>query len=287
MINYGDWQNMPDYREGWVDKHKNAFGDLLRAADPMTYVPGISSVANPIHDMGDAAVTGINTTLSPVIKATNKVLKTVTPGVQYMEDNIPAMGNVNRFIENKPFDAAALAAATFFSGGAAGEALGPSATAAPAVSGGTGAMGGLNSFGAAATNAITPALSGTAAGTGAGAGAGMGGSVGGTLTSISAPSTLGTAGTAAATNAITPALSTLGASTPSFMANAANVLNKGREFKSYFDNMNTMAGPDTNRIRSNNQANAFAQQIINSNSVPTTNTGRIADKIMMKRIGGR
>lgn len=290
MINYGDWQNMPDYRQGWVDKHKNAFGDLLRAADPMTYVPGISSVANPIHDMGDAAVTGINTALSPVISSTNKVLKTITPGVQYMEDNIPMMGNINRFIENKPFDAAALAAATFFSGGAAAGGM----SGAPAASGGAGAMGGMASSGAAGSAAITPSfMSGAAAGGGMGAGAA--GSTTGALVGANAITpalasgtyggmagtaglgTLGTAGTASGMGAMTPSF--MGGA--GFMDKARSFMGKANEADKYRRNFSNYGMPDNKD--DNRQANALAQKILDSNSVPTTNIKRMADRISMNR----
>jgi hypothetical protein len=305
MMNFGDWQNMPDYREGWRDKNKNAFGSMLRAADPMTYVPGLGAPANLAHDIGGEFVTGANRVLSPIVKGTNQVLEATTPGVKQMHEAVPALGNVNRFIEDKPFDAAALMAATFFSGGAAANAIGSGAAAAPAASGAAGAMGGMASAGTTGTSAITPALSGTAAGTGAGVGTGAAGSTTGALIPASAISpamasgayggisgasglgTLGTAGTAAATSALTPSFMTMGAAAPSFMDTASNAISKGREFKSYHSNMNNFAGQDTDRLRSNNQANALSQKILDSNSVPTTNIKRIADRISMNRWGQR
>jgi hypothetical protein len=303
MMNFGDWQSMPDYRDGWKDKNKNAFGGMLRAMDPMTYVPGVNVLANSAHDIGGEFVSGANRALSPLVKGTNQVLEATTPGVKQMHEAVPALGNVNRFIEDKPFDAAALAAATFFSGGAAAKAMGAGAAAAPAASGGAGAMGGLSSAGAAGTSAITPSFASGAVGAGAGAGAagsttgslvgagaitpGLASGTYGGIAGAAGTGTLGTAGTAASGSALTPSFMAMGASAPSFMDTAGHTISKGREFKSYHDNINRFSGPDTDKARANNQANSFAQKILDSNSVPTTATGRIANKIIMKRPGGR
>lgn len=297
-MNFGDWQSMPDYREGWVDKKKNAFGSLLRAADPMTYVPGVNVTANAAHDIGGEFVTGANRVLSPIVKGTNQVLEATTPGVKKMHEAVPMLGNINRFAEDKPFDAAALAAATFFTGGAAAKGIG-AMSAAPAASGGAGAMGGLSSAGAAGSAAITPSfMSGAAAGGGMGAGAAgstTGALVGassitpalasgtyGGMAGASGLGTLGTAGTAAATSALTPGFATMGAGYGA-MDTAKSFMNKASEANSYRKNFSQFSGPDTDKIRANTQANAFAQKILDSNSVPTTNIKRIADKISMKR----
>lgn len=299
MINYGDWQNMPDYREGWVDKHKNAFGDLLRAMDPMTYIPGVNVVANAVHDVGDEFVTGANRVLSPIVKGTNQVLEATTPGVKQLHEAVPMLGNINRFIEDKPFDAAALAAATFFSGGAAANAMG--AAAAPAASGGAGAMGGMASAGAAGSAAITPSfMSGAAAG--GGIGAGVAGSTTGALVGANAITpalasgtyggiagasglgTLGTAGTAAGMSALTPAFASMGGAVSyGAMDTAKSFMNKAMEANRYRKNFSQFSGPDTDKLNADRQANAFAQKILESNSVPTINIKRIADKISMNR----
>jgi hypothetical protein len=305
MINFGDWQNMPDYREGWRDKNKNAFGSMLRAADPMTYVPGLGAPANMAHDIGGEFVTGANRVLSPIVKGTNQVLEATTPGVKQLHEAVPMLGNINRFVEDKPFDAAALMAATFFTGGAAANALGSAAAAAPAASGGAGAMGGMASAGTTGTAAITPALSVTAAGTGAGAGAGAAGSTTGALIPASAISpamasgayggisgaagtgTLGTAGTAAATSALTPSFMTMGGAGYGAIEKARSFMGKAQDAQRYQKSFSNVVEPDTDKLNANRQANGLAQKILDSNSVPTTNIKRIADRISMNRWGQR
>jgi hypothetical protein len=268
----------------------------------MTYVPGLNAVANPVHDMGDAAVTGINTALSPIVTGVNSALKTVTPGVQYLEDNT-ALGGINNFVENKPADALALAAATFFSAGAAGEAMGAGAAATPAAADGAGATaaGGLNSFGAAGSSAITPALESGAVSGGAGAGAagsttgslaGAGsitpafgsGSVGG-ITGTAGTGTLGTAGTAAGGGMITPAFESLGGA-PSFLSRLKPLIDNAKTANSYRSNFNNFSVPNTDRINANDQADRLTRSILDSGETPST-TGRIANQIVMNRFGVR
>ncbi|MGZ4995763.1 MAG: hypothetical protein ACXV79_16555 [Methylobacter sp.] len=304
-INFGNWQDLDKLQAqaAYQNPHQNAFGGMLRALDPMTYVPGVNAVANPIHDAGDAAVTGINTALSPVVGGAQKLTETITPGLKQF-NQATGMDNVDNFVKNKPFDAAALAAATFFSGGAAAEAMTPAAAAAPAAAEGAsaGAAGGLSSFGAAGSAAITPAFeSGAVAGTGAGAGAA--GSTTGALIPASAitpamasgtyggiagaagTGTLGAAGTAAATSALTPSFATMGGAGYGAIEKARSFMGKAQDAQRYQKSFSNVAEPDTDKINANRQANALAQKILDSNSVPTTNIKRIADRISMNRWG--
>jgi len=304
MINYGDWRETEKLAgsNAWQNPHSNAFGGMLRALDPMTYVPGVGSVSNAVHDVGGEVVTGLNTALSPIVKGTNDVLKTVSPGVQYLEDHT-MMGGINRFVENKPADALALAAATFFSAGAASSAMGAGATAAaPAASGGAGAAGGMAGYGAAGSAALTPALSSGAV-AGSGMGAGVAGSTTGSLVGASAITpalssgayggiagasglgTLGTAGTAAATSALTPALTSLGTGA-SFMSKLKPMIDKAKTANSYKNSFSNQAMPDRDRINANAQADNLARAIVGSDSEPAVKN-RITNQIVMNRFGMR
>jgi hypothetical protein len=165
MINWGDWQQMPDYRQ-FIDqnKHKSVVGQLARTFDPMTYIPGVNQVANPIHDAGSAGITAANKALSPVVGAAQKFTEFTTPGLKQLQDAVPVTKDIDRFVRNKPLDAAAIAAATYFSGGAASGLLGGS---------GAGAGSSLGAAGGAAAGALQ---SGTFSGIGS-VGTGLLGSI--------------------------------------------------------------------------------------------------------------
>ncbi|MGZ5029069.1 MAG: hypothetical protein ACXWAT_00610 [Methylobacter sp.] len=290
MINFGSWQDLDKLRAqdpSQQNPHQNAFGSMLRALDPMTYVPGLNVVSNAAHDAGDAMVTGINTALSPVVGGAQQLTETITPGLKQF-NQATGMDGIDNFVKNKPFDAAALAAATFFSGGAAAEAMTPAAAAAPAAAegAGAGAAGGLSSFGAAGSSAITPAFeSGAVAGTGAGAGA-MG-STTGSLAGASGAGTLGTAGTSAATSALTPAFESgaMGGAQFGMVERAKPFIDQARNANQYRSNFSRMGMPDNSRANATNQANLLAQQILNSNQPQNTNIKRITDRIAMNHWG--
>jgi hypothetical protein len=275
-INYGDWQSMPDYRD-MSNKNASSIARLGRALDPMTYIPGIKEVVNPIHDVAEAGADGVNQVLSPVVGALQEVGSFITPGLKQTEKML-GLGGLNRFIRDKPLDAAAIAAATFFSAGAAtpaltgaatGGTLGAAGTAAGSsvLAGGTtaGAAGsGLGAAGsAAATSAITPAFSSGAIAAGS-----------------AAPTALGVSGTAAATSALTPALASLGTAGTAPTA-AGSLLNtfkgaydtlsnnpiyKGfKTAKSYKDNLSGFETPDFEQNRNFELSNQLAQRILNDN----------------------
>jgi hypothetical protein len=295
-INWGDYQQMPDYRAGWIDKNRNAFGGLLRTFDPMTYVPGLNAPANAAHDIGGNFVSGVNRILSPVVGAAQDFTQATTPGMKQVQQ-ATGMEGIDRFVRDKPFDAAALAAASFFTGGAAAEALGPSAAAAaPAASGGAGAMGGMSSASAAGSAAITPAFqSGAVAGSGLGAGAA--GSTTGSLVGASSitpalssgayggmagaagASTLGTAGTAAATGLLTPSMNTLGTGT-GLMGSLKPYTDGANTADRFRRNFNNVSQPNQDEARLRKQQNALAQRIIDDPQ-PKRNVKRISDQIMM------
>jgi hypothetical protein len=294
-INWGDYQQMPDYRAGWVDKNKNAFGGLLRAMDPMTYAPGIGVTANAAHDAGGEFVSGVNKALSPVVGAAQDFTQATTPGMKQVQQST-GMDGIDRFVRDKPFDAAALAAASFFTGGAAANAMGAGSAAAPAASGGAGAMGGMSSASAAGSAAITPAFqSGAVAGSGLGAGAA--GSTTGSLVGASSitpalssgayggmagaagAGTLGTAGTAAATGLLTPSMNTLGTGT-GFMGSLKPYTDGANTADRFRRNFNNVSQPNQDEARLRKQQNALAQRIIDDPQ-PKRNVKRISDQIMM------
>lgn len=273
-FDYSDWQKMPNPAEGYQNPHRAAFGGILRALDPMTYIPGIKEVANPVHDAGEQLVTGVNTVLSPVIGAAQKVTETITPGLKQFQDAVPITKDIDRFVRDKPFDAAALAAATFFSGGAA----------TPALTG-TASAGSLGAAGAgAATSAITPALASTgAATTGAGA-LGAAGTAAGQAaltpafasglgaTTAAAPGILGATGTAALNAAIPSTYGALSSSIPSasllntFKTNIKPLKAKLSRANDYYSNFKNFAQPDQNEIRRKQIEDQLMQNITGVNN---------------------
>lgn len=287
MINYGQWQTTPDYREGLGNTHQAAFGGILRALDPATYVPGLNTVANFAHDVGDSAVTQVNTALSPIVGGLQKYTELTTPGLKQLNKIVPWQQGADEFVRNKPFDAAALAAATYFSGGQASKLAGAAGAPAASTIGGTG---GLASAGAAGTEALTPAFAGGAsvangAGVGA-AGSTTGGLVGassitpaltyggaGGVAGASGLGTLGTAGTAAANSALTPSFASLGGG--GVLQSARPALNRLKQVNQYRSNFRAASGNQQQQ----QQDYSLGDQLLNDNNNVNNNVGRVANTI--------
>lgn len=142
MINWGDWSQMPDYRQFMSQKGKSPIAQLARTFDPMTHVPGVNQVANPIHDAATAGIESGNRLLSPVVKAAHGLTDVITPGLKQVREQVPMMQNIHRFAETNPVDTAAIIVGSIFSGGALGGAAGGGAGSA-----GTGAATGAGSAG--------------------------------------------------------------------------------------------------------------------------------------------
>lgn len=260
---------MPDYRAGMGNKNASGIARLGQMLDPMTYVPGINQTVNPIHEAGIQVADAGNRMLSPVVGAAQKFTEATTPGMRQFQNAVPITKDIDRFVRDKPVDAAAIAAATFFTAGAA----------TPALSG-AGTGGTLGAAGAgAATSAVTPAFS-SAAGTAAAAApsaltsaAGAGGAGLGTL---------GSAGTAAGLSALTPAFegASLAAGTGAAGTTGSNLLSSFKDFirplktaKSriggdYIDNLRSFAEPDREGERQYKLADQLAQRIMNDKTQP-------------------
>jgi len=296
LINWGDYQNMPDYREGWQDPHQSGVARIGRALDPTTYIPGLNQISNPIHTMAEGAADTSNAALSPVMKAADRFTEKTTPGLKQLRSSVPGMEGITNFVNNKPVDAAAIAAATFFSGGAAANALGGAGAAGGVGTSAAGAP--LGSAGtAAATNALTPAAF-TAAG-------GAGGSA------FAAPaSSLLSAGQAAGMSALTPAGYASGASalsapisgagllgttgtqaglaalTPSFMGQGASsgvleaikpYAQKAMQVKDQYSTLKNYGMPDQNKVMNDRMQRDLAERIKNDD--PNQSPHRAQDAI--------
>jgi hypothetical protein len=250
----------------------------------MTYIPGIREVANPIHDVATAGISLGNQVLSPIVKTVNKGLETITPGVKWLHENT-ALGGINEFIENKPLDALGIAAATYFSGGAASKALGGGAS--------TGIGAGSSAVG---SSAITPTFASGAGATAAGTTAGAGASAitpafassGLSIAPAAASGGLGAAGTAAANSLLTPAFASWGgASGAGLLSGVKGAYNKFNQVDKYRQNLDRFAKNEPNeRDRMNNQAGQLAERIIQQEQVPDIRS-KIANQIMFNRFGMR
>lgn len=298
QIDYADWQNMPDYRQGWQNKHKSGIASLGRTFDVTTYIPGANKVSDFMHEGTQRGMTAANTYISPVVKTVNQGLDVIDPTAKWLKDNT-VLGDVNRFVEEKPADALAIAAATYFTAGAASNALGGAgaagSAAAPAASGGAGAAGGMaGAAGGAASGtagisalgsaAITPAFesaAGSALTSSALSGAAATGYGG-----------LGAAGTAAGTSLLTPAFASTGAaaSEGGLLSSLKNTYGKVSKYKDYYDNVKTVADANrqpTDRQRYNAQAGAMAERILNNGQAQNDYRQRVANQLMINRFGAR
>jgi hypothetical protein len=143
MINWGDWRQMPDYRQFInQNKHSSPVAQIARALDPTTMIPGAQAIANPIHDAATAGIETGNKVLSPVVGAAQKFTEMTTPGLKQVQNAVPITKDIDRFVREKPIDAAGIAAATYFSGGAAGGMFGGAGGAGAGAGSSVGAMGG-------------------------------------------------------------------------------------------------------------------------------------------------
>jgi len=310
-IKYGDWQSMPDYREGWQDKNKSSVVGAIKALDLTTRVPGLKEISNKVHEGEDYIMTGANRVLEPILQAESAGAGQADPIRQTLSKVDPERHKMYQdWWNSHGADVAAIAAISYFTGGAAANALGPSAgagagsgaaAAAPAASGGAGAAGGTAGLGAAATSAITPTTFSALSGVGAGAGAGAAGSTTGALVGASSitpalvnagagiagasgAGTLGTAGTLAATNAITPTLASIGAGQGSAGLSAINkVANAVKTGNQYRSNISKFVQPNNEKQRSYNQANALAQRIVNEEQPKNEKIKKISNQIMINR----
>ena len=287
MMDYGQWYNTPDYREGWQDPHASGIARLTKALDPATMIPGWGqAVAQPMHDLAIQGADIGNRALSPIVGGAQDFTNVITPGLKQAEKST-GMSGIQNFIRNKPVDAAAIAAATFFSGGGATSGL----SGAPAAST-TGGAGGLYSAGAAGTEAITPAFeSGAASGLGTGTTAGTTtGSLAGAnaitptfasgsypgIAGASAPGMLGTAGTAAANSALTPSFMGSG----SALGNTFNTLKTANNYRKNLSNFSTK--DNSNEVRQQND-NAVVENMLNNNEVPKFKLRKIIDQLAMQQ----
>lgn len=285
-IDYGDWRNLPDYRDGWVDKHKSGIGGMLASMDVGSYIPGLNVLHNAVNNATTDNLTGANTVLSPIVKGINQGLDYIDPLAKAIKKNTYA-GEINDFVENKPADALAVVAATYFSGGALSGA---------ATGGGAGASTGI---GAGATTAgsaaITPTFASgagaTAAGTTAAAGAGAitpaFASSGLSIAPAAVSGGLGAAGTAAANSLLTPAFASFGgASGGGLISGLKNAYNKFNSVDKYRGNIDRFAKNQPNeRDRMNAQAGALADKILNDQS--NDYRSKVANQLMINRFGMR
>jgi len=254
---------MPDYRQFIApDKHSSPVAKIARALDPMTSIPGLNKVPNKIHDAATAGIEGGNRALSPAIGAIQEGVEFTTPGLKQLKQKVPIIEDIDRFIRDKPVDAAGIAAASFFSGGAAGGAAaggaGTGAGAGAAGAAGAGASSPLIAGAAGTTSALSQALP-AAAGAGLGAGA-------------ASPLVAGAAGT---TSALGSGLASLTAGNPGLLASlkaaiapAQPYIKAGLKAKDIAGNLSNFAGPDLEKEGQRKQALMMAERIRNDQNNP-------------------
>lgn len=273
QVDWGDYKTMPDYREGWSNPHSSPVTDIHRALSPDTYAPGfLGELANGRLDVEQQRHETANQVLSPIVGFLQDGQDKVLPYHKQFHHWV-GLDGIDRFIREKPADAAAIAAATYFTAGAAGS-LADSGTAGATASADAGSTGLTASQTAQAANAITPAFeSGSYS-----------------VAASSVPT--------AAEAAITPAFEssllapTTAAATPtsSWFSTAKNAFGKFNSVDSYRSNIQRFAnnqGP-TERERSNAQAAAIGDRILNAgNHAPDTTRSKIASQIVMNRWGMR
>jgi len=209
--------------------HESQVTGIAKAFDPTSYILPDEMTG---HAYAPQIMEGINTTFSPITGFVEDTLNFTTPGKQWLEGQVPILGQWSDTMRNRPGDAAAIAASMYGAGAAAGAMGGAGAT-------GAGTGGTLGSAGStAATSAITPTFS---------SGAGMAASAAPSALQLSAGAggtgigTLGSAGTTAALNGLTPAFASQGAAsgTGSYLGQlydrAKDLYGQGKEIKGYYD----------------------------------------------------
>lgn len=316
---WSNWQNMPDYRQFIApDKNKSFIAQISAYLDPhssLGYMPvfkdqQIFRDGTEFYNQGqDAVWTTANRVLEPVMKLESKLGNKTDPVRWSLGKTFPdEHKGFTEWVNTHGADAAAIAAATYFTAGAAGAAVGSAgaggaaagagATAAPAASGAAGAAGGTAGLTAAGTAAITPAFeSAAAAGVGAGVTAGAGasaitpafGAAGLSLAPEVAAGGLGAAGTAAANSMLTPAFASWGGSSGAgLLSSAKNLYSKFSKVNDYQSNLQTVANTRGRSQAELDQAHAAAigDKILNSNQ-PQTYRQKVANQIMINRFGTR
>lgn len=297
QINWGNWQELPDYRAGWKDKHKSSISGIAKALDVTTYIPGANKVSDFVHEGADRVLTTGNQVLSPIVKFATDGSNKITGGGERKINSALGLEGAYDFIREKPVDALAVAAATYFTGGALGGAAagGGGSAAGGAAAGGTGTLGAAGTT--AAGTAITPAFASTATGAGVTAGAGAGAitpafaASGLSIAPAAASGGLGAAGTAAANSLLTPAFASYGGASAGggLLSSAKNLYGKFSSGKNYLDNIKTVADSDkspTDRDIYNMQATDLAERIRNSYQ-PQEYKKKVAKQIMFNKFGGR
>lgn len=251
-FDYGNWQNMPNPNEGYVNPHQSGIARLGRMLDPTSHI--VSAIggndAPQVHDVLEKVADYSNEAISPVMGFVMQGEETLNPYIK--EINKSQGTGLRNFVKNKPVDTAAILAASFFGGGAA---------AAGAGSGGTAAAGTLGAAGQTAANAAITGASTTGAASGLGAAgsaavtpafaSGLG------ATTVTAPGVLGATGTAALNAAIPSTFPALSASTPGAGQSLLNMYNaKVKPIKSkvgkawdVYSNFSDFAGDDPNEAR--------------------------------------
>jgi len=295
QVNWGQWQSMPDYREGWKDKNKSSIVGLIRSLDLTQKIPGIGEVSKTVHEGEDRVLSGVNRVLAPILSFESETGGQADPIRQTLSKVSPETHKrYQDWWNNHGGDIAAVAALTYLTAGAGtaaatsgGGGAATGATAAPAASGGATASGGLAGSTAAATQAITPSLASLGAGTAAPAS--VGSVTGGGLASAAAPGTLGAAGTSAAINALTPAFATFGATTPSTASSIYNAAKQGNAYRSNISKLQSTDTGPTEEQRSRGMAESLAQQILKSGERKPEDykIKRMANNIMMNRFNKR
>lgn len=298
QMNWGDWQQMPDYRQFGPARNSSPVASLGRMLDPMTYIPGLNWLPNKVHDAAEYAAQKGNQALEPVFKALGTVGENTDPFQMTLKKAMPERhAGVRDWITEHPVDTMALIAGTFFGGAALGGAAGAggggaAATAAPAASTAGGA-GGLGSAGAAGSAAITPAF---ASGTIAPATAGGAGLVGASSISPALASgayaggagaagtgTLGAAGTKAAISAISPTFQSglVGGSGGGLLSNAEKALGYVKQANNYRSNIESFVDAGKQgRTRANDN---IGERMLNEYRQETSPTKRLARSITMQR----
>jgi len=297
QINWGQWQSMPDYREGLKDKNKSAIVGVIRALDLTQNVPVIGEASKFIHEGEDRVITGVNRALAPILKFESETGGQADPIRQTLSKIAPEQHKrYQDWWNNHGADIAAIAAITYATAGAGTSAAAgggggtASTTAAPAAST-VGGGGGLAGSTTAAVNAITPSTFSALSGIGGGAAGGTtaGSVTGGGLASAAGTGTLGAAGTSAAMNALTPAFATFGATTPSTASGVLNAIKQGNNYRS---NINTLRGSSDTGLddqqRNRVMAESLAQQILKSGEKQEQpKIKRMAANIMMNRFNNK
>lgn len=303
QVNWSDWQQMPDYRSGWRDKNKSSIGSIITYLDPHTslgYMPVFKNVdflrqGSDFSMKGNEALwTGANRVLEPILTAESKILGKYDPVRYSLSKAFPEQhANVTNWVNTHGADAAAIAAATYFTAGAAGAAVGSAAGGGAAATGAGGAAAGSALGGGAAASgtgaisalgsaAITPAFSSTVgAGLSSSAAAGAAGlGYGG----------LGAAGTAAGLSAITPALASLGTAGSSLglLGSLKAAYGTVKPYTSMASNIKSFADANkapTDRERYASQAGAMAERVLQAGE--ETARQRIAKQLVINKFGMR